>query len=325
MLSASGAMAAELNVYSAQKEHLIRPILDDFTKDTGIKINLISAEDAGLVVRLEQEGDKTPADVFLVSDIANIYRAKSKGLLKPIKSEVLNATIPAHWRSPEGDWYGFTTRSRAIFYAKSRTNPNEVKTYADLADPKWKGKVLIRSSANTYNQSLLASIIAHDGKEKALAWAKGIVANMARTPQGGDRDQMLAVIAGEGDLAVANTYYYGLLLKSEIPAEREAAAKLGVIFPNQATTGTHTNIRGGGVVEYTKHEADAVKLMEYLVSDKAQKFFSVANNEYPVKAGIPAPDTLKPWGDFKRDDLNLEEVGKLIPEAVKIFDEAGWK
>lgn len=326
LLFVSPAFAApEVNVYSAQKEHLIRPILDRFTKETGIKVNMTSGEDEVIVRRLLSEGELTPADVLLTADIGNIWKAKDAGALKAIDSKILNERIPAHLRDKDGYWYGMTVRARALFYAKDRLKPEQLSTYEDLAAPKWKSKILVRSSSNIYNQSLLGSIIAHDGHDKAKAWAKGIVANMARTPQGGDRDQLKALAVGEGEVAIANTYYFGLLLNSADKTERELAGKLGIFFPNQEGRGTHVNIRGGGVIKYGKNQKEAVKLMEFLAGDEAQAFFAKHNNEYPAVPGVAIPGTLKSWGAFKQDTLNLEEVGKRNAEAVKIFDEAGWK
>ncbi len=319
------AMAKEtLNIYSAQKAQLIKPLLETFEKETGIGFNLITGEDASLIERLAREGERTPADVLLAADVANLYRAQDKGLLQPVHSPVLDERIPEHLHSSEGYWYGFTTRSRVIFYNKEKVKPEQLSTYEDLADPKWKGQIMVRSSNNDYNQSLLASIIAHDGREKALEWAKGVVANFAAKPSGGDRDQLRAIAAGQGSVALANTYYYGLMLNAEEKEERDVAAKLGIFFPNQNDRGTHTNIRGGGVTAHTKHKEAAQKLLDFLAGDEAQQFFSQHNYEYPVVKDVPWPEILKGWGDFKRDTLPLTTVGKLNAEAIKVFDEAGW-
>lgn len=326
LLCVSPALAkGEVNIYSAQKEHLIRPILDSFTKQTDIKVNMTSGEDEVIVRRLLSEGELTPADVLLTADIGNIWKAKEAGALKALDSKLLKERIPAHLRDKDGYWYGLTVRARALFYAKDRLKPEQLSTYKDLADPKWKGKILVRSSSNIYNQSLLGSIITHEGHDQAKAWAKGIVANMARTPQGGDRDQLKALAVGEGEVAIANTYYFGLLLSSADKTERKLASKLGIFFPNQEERGTHVNIRGGGVIKYGKNQEEAVKLMEFLAGDEAQAFFATHNNEYPAVETVAVPNLLKSWGEFKHDTLNLEEVGKRNAEAVKLFDEVGWK
>lgn len=313
---------AVVNLYSSQKEHLIRPVLEQFTKDTGIAVNLITGGNAELVTKLEYEGKNTPADLLLTVDIGNVYNAKQKGLLLPIKSEVLNAAVPETLRDPEGQWYALTTRVRLIFYHKDRVEPGAIHSYLDLADPKWKGRVLIRSSDNAYNQSLMAALVAHYGEEKALEWAKGLVANMARAPQGGDTDQLKALLAGEGDMAVANSYYYGRMVSE---GNAEAAEKIGIVFPDQDGNGTHVNIRGGGVTRHAKHPENAQRLLEYLMQEPAQHFFADANLEYPANPAMEANPIVKAWGDFKRDGLPLEAVAKAQPAAITLMDKAGWR
>lgn len=324
--AASESAAREVNLYSSQQEHLIRPALDEFTAATGIRVNLTTGGNAELVTRLEYEGEATPADLLLTVDIGNIYQAKEKGLLQAVESDYLVQSIPAELRDPQGHWYGMTSRARLIFYHKDRVEPDAVRSYLDLADERWKGRVLIRSSDNTYNQSLVASLIVHHGREDALAWAKGLVANMARPPQGGDTDQILAVLAGEGDLAVANSYYYGRLVAGDDAVRNdEVAEKIGVIFPEQDGVGTHVNIRGGGVTRHAKNPEDAVKLLEYLASSPAQRFFADGNLEYPANPAVKANPAVEAWGAFKRDSLNLEEVGKRQRDAIAVMDEAGWR
>lgn len=317
-------LAEEVNVYSAQQEHLIRPILKEFEQDTGITVNIITGDKAQLITRLEQEGEFTPADLLLTVDIGNIWQANDKGLLQPIESEVLQEQIPEYLRGDEGYWYGLTTRARIIFYRPEDTDPSELSTYEALADAKWDNGILIRSSGNIYNQSLLASIIGHKGEDAARAWAEGVVENFARTPQGGDRDQLRALAAGEGKLAVSNTYYYGLLQNSENPQDRDYAEKIKPFFPNQDGRGTHVNIRGGGITKHAKNKDNAVKLLEYLASDKGQQFFAESNYEYPANPDVELPKTVASWGDFKRDTMNLEEIGRLNAKAVRIFNEVGW-
>jgi len=252
-------------------------------------------------------------------------RAKERGLLQPIQSEVLNANIPVNLRDSEGYWYSLTQRGRVIVYNKAKVKASELSTYEDLTSAKWKKRILVRPSDNIYNQSLLASIIAHKGEEAALQWAKGIVANMAREPKGNDRDQIYAVANGEGDVAIVNTYYLGQMLNSKEAADTIAAQKIGIFFPNQADRGTHVNVSGGGVAKYAPHKANAIKLLEFLSSDEAQKVFAEGNQEYPVKFGVPLSATLASWGTFKSDTLSIAELGRLNATAVKIFDAAGWK
>lgn len=324
---AGPVMAEEINIYSSQKEHLIRPVLDDFTEATGIDVNLTTGGKSELVARLEHEGEHTPADLLLTVDIGNIYTAKEKGLLQPIESETLNAQIPDNLRDPEGYWYGVTIRSRAIYYNKELVDPEEApKTYEELADPKWRGKLLIRSSENVYNQSLVASMLAHHGHDETLEWAEGVVANMARPPQGGDTDQLKALAAGEGAIAVANTYYYGRLIAGAPDIQDESVKeKVAIVFANQDGRGAHVNIRGGGVTSHAKHKESAIKLLEYLAGDDAQHFFAEGNFEYPAKPSIAPAETVQSWGELKRDPINLEEVGKHHKEAVAIMQEAGWQ
>lgn len=327
MMLAFPAMAQEqvVNIYSDAQEPLVRPILDQFTKDTGISVNMVTAEKGMLMTRLEQEGDLTPADMVLTVDVGNLWRAKSKGLLQPVTPVNALEQIPSHLRDADGYWYGMTTRARVIFYHTDKVKPSELSTYEDLADPKWKGAILVRSSDNVYNQSLTASMILADGYQNALAWAKGIVANLAREPQGADVDQLKALGAGEGKLAIANSYYYGLMLNSPLPEERALMEKVAIFFPNQQGRGTHINVRGAGVTAHAAHKENAVKLLEYFLSDKGQSFFAETNYEYPVKIGIPIPKTVASWGPFRADPIVLNKVGEKNPEAVKLLNEAGWR
>ncbi len=323
---AQAAQPVTVNMYSTQKEFLIRPILEKFEKaNPTIKVRLTSIEEGGLLTRLKLEGKDSPADLVMTADVANLYKLQAQGTLAPVKSEVLEKNIPAHLRESGGHWFGFTTRARVIFYAKDRVKPDALSTYADLADPKWKGKIMVRSSNNDYNQSLLASIIANDGKEKALAWAKGVVMNMKSKPAGGDRDQLRAVASGKGDIAISNTYYYGLLETSADKSDRDYAKKLGIIFPNQQDRGAHVNIRGGALVAASKHPKEATAVLEYLSSADAQQFFAEHNFEYPANPSITISKIVAAWGAPKFDTLALEKVGKLNKEAVLLFDQAGWQ
>ncbi|HYE01504.1 MAG TPA: Fe(3+) ABC transporter substrate-binding protein [Alphaproteobacteria bacterium] len=324
-LVAGSAAAQELNVYSARHYPSDEQLFAGFTKATGIKINLIEGSAEQLVERIKREGKSSPADVLVTVDAGNLWRAQQAGVFQPVKSEQLEKLIPANLREPAGHWFGFATRARVIVYDKAKVKPEQLSTYEDLADPKWKGQVLIRSSGNIYNQSLLASLIAAHGPEKAEAWAKGIVANMARPPQGGDTDQLKAVAAGEGTIAVSNTYYLARLASSSKPEEKAVADKLGVFFPNQNDRGTHVNISGAGVAANAPNKDAAVKFLEYMASPEAQRIFADANNEFPAVAGVEPAAVLKGWGSFKVDPIAVAKYGENNPEAVKVMDRAGWK
>lgn len=319
------ATAAEVNVYSARKEDLIKPLFDQFTDQTGIKVNLVTGDADTLIKRLEVEGENSPADILLTVDVARLDRAKEKQLFQKIDSEILNTEIPEIYRDDEGFWYGLSLRSRVIVYAKDRVKPEQLDSYEALADPKWKSKLCVRSSSNVYNQSLVASIITHRGVEETEEWARGLVNNFARPPKGGDRDQINAVAAGQCDLALVNTYYLGGMQNSVLENERSAAAKVGLFWPNQNDRGTHLNISGAGVTRSAKNRNEAIKLLEFLVSDKSQHWYADSNFEYPVKPGITINDTLSQWGNFVSDEVNMHQLGKLNAEAVRLMDRAGWK
>lgn len=324
-LTAPVLAEGEVNVYSARKEQLIKPLFDKFTAQTGIKVNLVTGKDDALLERLRLEGDNSPADLLMTADAGRLYRAKEMELTQPVESAVLVKDIPEHLRDPENHWFGLTSRARPIFYAKGKVKPEELSTYEALADPKWKGHICVRSSDNIYNQSMLGSMIAADGAEKAQAWADGFVKNFARPPEGADKDQLKAVASGQCDLAIANTYYYGQMLAGNDAEEKAAAEKVAIFWPNQADRGTHINVSGAAVTAAAGHVGNAVKLLEFLVSDASQHWYAEANQEYPVKPGVEPSALLKGWGEFKADDLNLAELGKHNAEAVIIMDKAGWK
>ncbi len=292
---------------------------------TGITVNVVQAGDDELIERLRAEGLGSPADLLITVDAGRLHRAQVAGLLQPVSSPVLEDNIPAAYRHPEGYWYGLTLRARVIAYHKDRVRPAELSTYQALTDPKWKGRLLIRSSSSIYNQSLLAAMVAETGVEGAEAWARGIVANLARPPLGADRDQIKAVAAGVGDLAVVNTYYVGLLLSSADPAERDAAARIGVFFPNQDGRGTHVNVSGGAVTASAKNRQNAIGLLEYLSSPEAQRIYAEVNFEYPVNQDAPTSPLLAEWGAFRIDPINLSAYGQHNAEAVRIFDRVGWR
>lgn len=324
-LTAAQSQAAEVNIYSAREENLIKPILDRFSEQTGITVNLITAGADELTTRMELEGANSPADLLLTVDVGRLHRAKEMGLLQPVASEVLEQRVPAKYRDSEGYWYAASLRSRVIVYDHSRVSPDQLSTYEDLADPKWRGKICIRSSSNIYNQSLTASMVAHHGVEQTEQWARGLVANMARAPQGGDRDQIAAVAIGQCELAVVNTYYLAGMINATSEAQREQAQQVSVFWPNQQDRGAHINISGAGLSRYAPNKEAAIQLMEFLVSDEAQAWYAEANNEYPVRDDVPVSDTLAAWGTFKADDLALDQLGIHNAEGVRLMDRAGWR
>ena len=325
LLASANVLAEEVNVYSAREEQLIKPLLDAFSKDTGIKVNLVTGDDDPLLERLKREGANSPADVLITADAGRLYRATQNGSLQAIQSAKLNQAVPANLRDPENRWFGLTYRARVIFYNKDKVKPNELSTYEALADPQWQGRVCVRSSNSIYNQSLLASMIQADGAGQAENWAKGLVNNFARAPAGGDRDQIKAVAAGQCDVALANTYYYAQMLYGKDTAQKAAASKVGLFWPNQNNRGTHINISGAGVTTAAKNKENAIKLLEYMVLDDAQRWYSSTNGEFPVKPGITASPELQSWGNFKRDPVNLSVLGKNNAQAVMLMDKAGWQ
>jgi iron(III) transport system substrate-binding protein len=321
----SGDKQEIVNVYTHRHYEADQKLFDMFTEATGIKVNVVSASADELIQKLELEGANSPADVLITVDAGRLHRAESKDLLQAVNSDILNANIPAKFRDPEGYWFGMTFRARILAYSKERVNPEELSTYEALTEDQWKGRILTRSSENIYNQSLLASIIANNGKETAEQWAAGLLANMARDPKGSDRDQVKAVAAGEGDVAIVNTYYIGIMLNDANEEERKAAEKISIFFPNQGDRGTHINISGAGVTKYAPNKENAVKLLEFLSNKESQEFLANINFEYPVNPNAEFSDLLKQWGSFKADDLNLSVLGDNNSEAVVIFDKVGWK
>ncbi len=319
------AFAAEVNIYSARKEELIKPILDQFTEDTGINVNLVTGDADTLIKRLDVEGKNTPADVLLTVDVARLVRAKNLGLFQATNSDVLEKTIPEHYRDKDNQWFGMSLRSRVIVYAPDRVNKENLSTYENLADSKWQNRICVRSSSNAYNQSLVAAMISNDGLEKTETWAKGLVNNFARRPKGGDRDQIKAVAAGVCDIALVNTYYLAGMLVSSQENEVAAAKKVKLFWPNQDGRGAHMNVSGAGILKPAKHKKEAIQLLEYLASDKAQEWYAEANHEYSINSKIESSPILKSWGDFKADNLNLNLLGDNNTEAVLLMDRAGWK
>lgn len=311
----------ELNIYSTRHYEADRILHEKFTEQTGIKVNLVRAGADELISRLEIEGDNSPADVLITVDAMKLNRAKESGLLQPVEANTNNG---ATFIEDEKYWYGITYRARVIAYDKDDIDVSELSTYEDLADEKWKGKILIRSSGSSYNQSLLSSIIHANGREEAKAWAAGIVNNMAREPKGGDRDQIKAIASGVGEIAIVNTYYVGLLLNSDNEEEVNAGKKVGIYFPNQEGRGGHINIGGIGVTKNAPNKENAIKFIEFLTSEENQKFYTSNSFEYPVNSNVAPDSTIAEWGNFKIDNLDYAKQTDLNEEAVKIFEEVGW-
>ncbi|MDT3698836.1 MAG: Fe(3+) ABC transporter substrate-binding protein [Thermincola sp.] len=319
------AKSQVVNLYTDRHYDSDDQLYTAFTAETGVKVNIVKGKSDELIERLKTEGADTEADLFITADVGRLHRAKATSLLQPIDSQTLNSNIPENLKDSENYWFGLTKRARVIIYDKDKVNPSELSTYEDLADSKWKGKILVRGSDSVYNQSLLASFIETMGEEKAKNWAAGIVANMARAPKGGDRDQAKAIAAGEGDIAIMNTYYFGQMLNSSDPEEKKVAEKLAIFFPDQNGDGTHINVSGAGVVKDAKNKENAVKLLEFLASDKAQKSFAEANYEYPVLKSVESSALLKSWGSFKEQSISLTKLGEHNERAVQILNEVGWK
>ena len=328
-LALCGAATAQdkvVNIYSSRHYQTDEALYSGFTKATGIKVNRIEAGEDALIERVRNEGARSPADVMVTVDAGRLWRAQQLGLFQPVKSPILESRIPENLREPGGLWFGFSQRARVIAYSKDKVKPGEIQTYEELADPKWKGRVCMRSSTNIYNLSLMGALIDHLGESKAEAWAKAVRANLALEPKGGDTDQLKALAAGQCDVTVSNQYYYARLVRSEKPDERAAAARIGIVMPNQKTWGTHVNISGAGVLKHAPHREAAVKFLEYLAGNEAQRYFADGNNEWPVVENIKLDNpVLNALGDFKRDRLNVAVLGRNQPSSQKIYDRVAWK
>ena len=315
-----------LNLYSARHYSTDEALYANFTKATGIRINRIDAGDEQLLERLKTEGANSPADVLLLVDAARLWNAQQMGLYAPVKSALLESRIPAEMRDRDGNWFGFSTRARVIVYNKVTVKPEDVASYEALADPKLKGKVCTRSGSHPYMLSLVAAVAEHDGEARAEAWAKGVVANFARKPAGGDTDQIKAVASGECGVALTNTYYWVRLLKSTKPEEQDWVKKVGFVWPNQSSYGTHINVAGGAMLKNAPNKDAAVKFLEYLASDEAQAYFANGNNEWPVvKSALAKNPELDSLGKFKMDAIGPAVFGKNTPLAQRIVDRAGWR
>ena len=325
----SQSVASEVNVYTSRHYDSDETIYEDFQNLTGIKVNIISGKGKALMERLRLEGKNSPADLFVTSDAGNLWKIQKDGMFKEILSEKIKKTVPKNFRGPNNEWVGIAKRSRVIFYSPERVTDLEIKniTYEDLSDPKWKGRLVVRSSGNIYNQSLVASLISNIGIERTEKWAKGIVKNFARKPQGNDRSQILAVANGEADIAIANTYYIGLMLSGEKGVDQKnAAEKVSMIFPGQADGGTHINISGVGILKNAPNPSNAEKLIEYLLTDKVQKHIIDNTYEYSIKSNVMPSKIIAKFGsNFKTDETYASEFGKFNAEAVRLMDRAGWR
>ncbi len=325
LVSPAVAQEQVVNVYNSRHYGTDQQLWESFTAETGITVNVVEGTHEQLIQRMQSEGANSPADVFITVDAGRLAQASGLGLLQPVASPALEAAIPAHLRDPEGLWYGMAMRARIIAYAKDRVDSSGLSTYEALAEPAWKGKVLVRSSTNVYNLSLVGSILEANGPEATARWCEGLVANMARPPEGGDTDQLKAVAAGVGDLAISNTYYLARLAASEKPEDQEVAGKVAVFFPNQEGRGTHVNVSGAAVVKTAPNKDNAVKLLEYLASAEAQRYFADVSLEYPANPEVKPHPVLASWGEFKQDTLNPSVYAKNAQEAAMVMDRCGWK
>lgn len=314
-----------VNLYTDRHYDTDQALYESFEESTGIKVNVVKGKGDELIERLNREGADTEADLLITADAGRLYRAKSAELLQAVESDVLTANVPTEFKDADNNWYALTMRARVLVYSADRVNAEDLSTYEALTNPEWAGRVLVRSSSNIYNQSLLASFIEVNGREASKEWAEGLVANMAREPQGNDRAQATAVVAGEGDVAIMNTYYIGKMLNSDNPEEVEVANNVKVFFPNQETTGTHVNVSGIGMTKHAKNADNAKLLMEFLSSVEAQSQFAEANYEYPIHPEVETSDLLKSWGDFKAQSVDFSMLGENNLEAVKVFNEVNWK
>lgn len=314
----------EVNVYSGRHYDSDLAIFDAFTAETGVKVNLIEAGGDALIERLAQEGSSSPADIFMTADAGILWRAEQRGVFAQTANEMLEMRVPEQFRHPEGYWFGLSKRARVIIYNKELGLPEGVEDYEDLADPAYRGMICIRPSSNVYNQSLLASIIAHDGEEAAENWARGVVANFARKPQGNDTSQIEAVAAGLCRLGVVNSYYIARYIGSDDEKAAEIGDKIGVLFPNQSGRGTHVNVSGAGVTAHAPNPEHAEQLLEFLLRDETQEAFAKGNNEYPVVEGVAPSGPIAGLGTFKADNLPASTLGANQPDAVRIFDRVGW-
>lgn len=315
----AGSASDEIVVYTARKEHLVKPLFDAYTEKTGVNIKYITDKAAPLLARLQAEGGNSPADMLITVDAGNLWQAAEKGVLAPVKSEILEQNIPTHLRDPEGRWFGLSVRARTIVYATDRVKKSELSSYENLADPVWKGRLCLRTSKKVYNQSLVAMMIAEKGEKETESVVKGWVNNLAAAPFSNDTKVMKAIAAGQCDVGIVNTYYYGRLMK------KEKNLKLALFWPNQDSRGVHINISGAGVTTNANNREQAIKLLEWLSGTEAQTIFASLNMEYPANPAINADSTVVAWGEFKQDQLNVAKAGELQTSAVMLMDRAGYK
>ncbi len=320
-LATTPALAGEVNIYTSRQPELIQPIFDAFTAQTGIEVNVLYSG-KGLIERMKAEANRSPADLYITADIANVKAATDAGLTQPHGSTVVDEVVPAELRDAGGHWFALTTRARVVYASKERVAKGAVTTYEDLADPKWKGRICIRPGSHSYNLSLIAAMIAHHGPEQAREWVRGLKANLARTPQGNDRAQVKAVWAGECDIAIGNTYYMGKMLAK--PDQRAWAESVNVVFPVFEGGGAHINISGAAVTRSSPNHDNAIKLVEFMLSAEAQKLYAELNYEYPVRAGVAVSDLVAGWGSFEADTIPLTRIAELRGEALKIVGETGF-
>lgn len=315
----------QINLYSSRHYNTDTQLYDDFTKETGIKVNVVEGDADQLLERINSEGNNSPADVFVTVDVARLWRAQEAGIFAPVDSSLIKERIPQYLRHPQGYWFGFAKRSRVIMYDKEKIKPAQLSTYEDLANPKWKGKIVVRPATNTYNQSLVASMITADGEKKTEEWCRGLMANLAQPPQGNDVNRIEAVASGVADLTLANTYYFVRFGKSDDPAKQEVFKKVGVFFPNQKGRGAHVNLSGAGLVKTAPNREEAIQFLEFLTSDKAQMFLTKDNYEYPAVENLAIDPVLASLGTFKPDLTDIASYGPNLAKAVEIMARAGWK
>jgi iron(III) transport system substrate-binding protein len=319
--AAAPVLAEEVNVYSYRQPELIKPLTDAFTAETGVKVNVAYLK-KGMIERLEAEGDRSPADMVLTVDISRLAGVVNAGLTQPVVSEAINENVPAQYRDPENHWFGLTTRARIVYASKDRVADGEVTTYEDLADPKWAGRICTRSGTNAYNVALTSAMIEHHGEEGAKTWLEGVKANLARKPQGNDRAQVKAIWAGECDISVGNTYYMGKMLNDE--EQKEWADSVRIVFPTFENAGTHVNVSGVALTKSAPNKENAIKMMEFLASPKAQEIYAKANYEYPIAPGTEADALVQGWGEFTADDVNLMTLAGHRSQALKITEQVDF-
>lgn len=317
--------AEQVNVYSARKEALIKPILDQFTAKHGIQVNLVTGKADALITRLASEGKHSPADVLVTTDVGRLQRAKAQNLLQSYQSKSLQQAIPQKLRDADQQWFALTLRARPIMYMPQRVDPAQLQGMAQLAEAQWRGRICIRSSNNIYNQSMVAAMLVDNSAAQVRQWAEGLVNNLARPPKGGDRDQIKAAVAGVCDIAIANTYYLAGMLRDTDPKNRKIAEQIRVFWPDQDGSGAHVNISGAAITKHAPNKGNGQKLLEFMITPEAQQWYAQTNHEYPVLAGVQWSDTLQSFGEFKAESIPLQRVGELNGEAVKVMDQAGWQ